>query len=116
MPFAHFQKGLQVEPDDIKALKYLAWLLATSPEALLRDGAKAVELAQHANVLTGGENPDILHILGVALAEAGRYSEAMQTTQHALNLAPVQSNPKMAGQLQYELNLYQAGKPFHTPE
>jgi len=113
---AHFQKGLQFEPDDTKALKYLAWLLATSPEASLRDGARAVEFARHANALTGGENPDMLHILAAALAEAGRFPEALEITQHVLHLAAVQSNPRMTGQLQYELNLYQAGKPFHTPE
>jgi Flp pilus assembly protein TadD len=113
---AHFQKGLQLEPDDVKALKYLAWLQATSPAAALRDGAGAVELARHANTLTGGENPDILHILAAALAEAGQFSEALKTANRALLLATAQPNPRMAGQLQYEISLYQAGRRFHTPE
>ena len=112
----HFQRGLQLEPDDVKALKYLAWLLATSPEASLRDGAKAVKLARHANALTGGENPDILHILAAALAEAGQFPEALETAQHVLHLAEAQSNPRMAGQIQHEVELYQTGRPFHTPE
>jgi len=113
---AHFQKGLQLEPDDVKALKYLAWLLATSPEASLRDGARAVELARHANALTGGDNPIFLHILAAALAEAGRFSEALETAQRALQLAEAQSNPGMVGELRHEMEIYQTGSPFHTPQ
>jgi tetratricopeptide (TPR) repeat protein len=113
---AQFQKGLQIDPGDIKALKYLAWLLATSPEASLRNGARAVELAQRANMLTRGENPDILHILAVALAEAGRFPEALEIAQRVLQMAEDQSNSRMAGQIQYEMSLYRADKPFHTPQ
>jgi tetratricopeptide (TPR) repeat protein len=113
---AHFQKGLQIEPDDIKALKYLAWLRATSPDASLRDGASAVEMARRANTLTGGDNPDILHILAAAFAETGQFPEALHTAQRVLQMARGQSNSVMAGQLQYEMSLYRAGKPFHTPQ
>jgi Flp pilus assembly protein TadD len=113
---AQFHEGLQIEPDDIKALKYLAWLQATSPEASLRDGAVAVELARRANTLTGGENPDILHILSAALAESGRFPEALETAQRVLKMAEDQSNSRMAGQIQYEMSLYRAGRPFHTPQ
>lgn len=110
---AQFQRELQIEPDDTKAIKYLAWLLATSPNAALRDGPRAVELARHANALTGGENPDILHILAVALAEDGKFSEALETARRVLQIAG--TNPAMAGQIQYEMKLFQTGQPFHTP-
>ena len=85
------------------------------PEASLRDGNKAVELARQANGLTGGENPIILHTLAAAYAEAGRFSEAVETAQHAMRLAEAQSNAVLAGQLQSELILYQAGSPLHIP-
>jgi tetratricopeptide (TPR) repeat protein len=110
-----FQKALQIKPDYAKAQNDLAWLLATWPEASLRDGNKAVELAQQANALTGGENPLILHTLAAAFAEAGRFSEAVETAQRALQLAGAQSNTGLAGQLQSEMKLYQAGIPFHLP-
>jgi protein O-mannosyl-transferase len=113
---AHLQKALQLKPTDAKANNYLAWLLATCPEASLRDGSKAVELARQANMLTGGENAMILHTLAAALAEAGRFSEAQETAQRALDLAEAQSNTRLAQQLQIEMKLYQAGSPFHTPE
>ncbi len=113
---AHFQMALQLEPADPGIQNNLGWLLAASPEASLRNGNKAVELARQANALTGGKNPIILHTLAAALAEAGRLSEAMETAQHALRLAEEQSNTRLAGQLQLEMKLYQAGSPFHLPE
>jgi protein O-mannosyl-transferase len=111
-----YQNVLQLEPADPGAQINLAWLLATAPEALLRNGTKALELAQQANTETGGENPIVLHILAAAFAEAGRFSEAMETAQRALNLAAANSNMRLASQLQYEMNLYQAGSPFHNPD
>ena len=112
---AHYQKALQLEPADPWVQNNLAWLLATCPEASLRDGDKAVELARQANGLTGGENPVILRTLAAAFAEAGRLSEAVETAQHALRLAGAQSNTTLAEKLQLDLKLYQAGSPFHLP-
>jgi Flp pilus assembly protein TadD len=112
---AHFQKALQLEPAQPTIQNNLAWLLATCPEASLRDGAKAVELARQANALAGGKNPNFLRTLASALAEAGRYSEAVESAQRALPLAGAQSNTTLAGQLQAEMQLYQAGSPFHSP-
>jgi Flp pilus assembly protein TadD len=91
-------------------------MLATSPQAALRNGHQAVELAQRANQLTGGENPVILCTLAAAWAEAGRFPEAVATAQHALQLAEAQSNPALADDLRSELKLYQANLPFHGPE
>jgi tetratricopeptide (TPR) repeat protein len=112
---AHFQRAVQLEPDYPWRKNTLAWLLATCPEASLRNGKKAVELARQANALTGGENPIILHTLAAAFAEAGRYSEAVETAQHALRLAESQSKTGLAAQLHSEMKLYQAGSPLHIP-
>jgi tetratricopeptide (TPR) repeat protein len=112
----HLQKALEIKPADPTIQNNLAWLLATCPEASLRNGNQAVQLARQANALTGGENPIILRTLAAAAAEAGRFPEAVETAQHALHLAEAQSNTGLAGQLQAQLKLYQAGIPFHSPE
>ncbi len=112
---SHFQQALQLEPADPWVKNNLAEILATCPEASLRNGHKAVELAEQANELAGGENPIILHTLAAAYAEAGRFSEAVETAQRALHLAGEQSNTRLAGQLQSEMKLFQAGSPFHSP-
>jgi tetratricopeptide (TPR) repeat protein len=112
----HFQTALRLKPAQPAVQNRLAWLLATCPQASLRDGKRAVELASQANHLSGGENPIILHTLAAAFAEAGRFSEAVETAQHALRRAGEQSKTGLAEQLQSEMKLYQAGKPFHSPE
>jgi Flp pilus assembly protein TadD len=112
---SQYQTALHIEPADPAAQNDLAWLLATCPQASLRNGNKAVELARRADDLVGGENPVILHTLAAAYAEAGRFSEAVETAQRALYLAEAQSNTTLAGQLQSEMKLFQAGSPFHTP-
>jgi tetratricopeptide (TPR) repeat protein len=113
---SHFQKALQLKPGDPGIENNFAWLLATAPQPSLRNGVQAVELAEQADALTGGENPIILHTLAASYAETGRFSEAMATAQHALHLAEAQSNHGLAGSLQSEMKLYQAGKPFGIPE
>jgi hypothetical protein len=111
----HYQKALEIQPDYLVAQNQLAWLLATCPQASLRNGAKAVKLAERANQIAGGGNPFILRTLAAAYAEAGRFSEAVKSAQRALDLAGAQSNTALAGALQSEMKLYQAGTPFHSP-
>jgi tetratricopeptide (TPR) repeat protein len=109
----HFQKALQIKPDYVEAQNNLAWMLATCPQASLRNGNKAVELAQRANQLTGDGNPVVLGTLAAAYAEAGRFPEAVETAQRALQLAGTQSNTALADDLRSQMKLYQAGLPFH---
>ncbi len=110
---AHFQKALQITPDYAEAQNNLAWVLATCPQASLRNGKQAVELAQRANQLTGDGNPVVLGTLAAAYAEAGRFPEAVATAQRALQLAGTQSNTALAEALRSQLKLYQASLPFH---
>ena len=107
------RQAMQIQPANPWFQNNLAWLLATCPKASLRNGDRAVELARQANALTGGENPAILQTLAAAYAEAGRFPEAVETAQRALGL---QFNTKLAGALQSQMKLYQAGSPFHSPE
>ena len=109
---AEYETALQIAPADPGIQNNLAWLLAACPVASLRDGARAVELAQQANVRTGGDKPIILRTLAAALAETGRFEEAVQTARQASSLALAQSIPDLAKQLQVEMSLYEARKPF----
>jgi len=108
-----FQRALQIKPDYAEAQNTLAWVLATCPQASLRNGNKAVKLAQRANQLTGDGNPVVLGTLAAAYAEAGRFPEAVATAQRALQVAETQSNPALADAIRSQMKLYQAGLPFH---
>ncbi len=107
----HYQKVLEIDPDHAKARVSLAWLLATSPEDGVRDGPKAVALAERANQLAGGTNPAMLRTLAAARAETGRFEDALQTAQRALDLAAAQGNEELARSLRGEIELYKAGRP-----
>jgi len=109
----HYQKALQIKPNYLEAQNNLAWLLATAPQALLRNGHQAVQLAQQANQLAGEENPLILHTLAAAYAEAGRFSDAQRSAQKALALAREAGQSALVERINSELKLYAAGLPFH---
>jgi tetratricopeptide (TPR) repeat protein len=111
----HLQKALVLQPGFAKAQNNLAraaWVLATSPDPLVRNGSRAVELARQADQLSGGKEPVITGTLAAAYAEEGNFPEAIANVQHALQLPIRQNNDTVAAVLQTELKLFQAGFPF----
>jgi tetratricopeptide (TPR) repeat protein len=111
----HLQKALAIQPDYTAAQQNLgrvAWILATSTDSSVRNGAKAVDLARQAGELSGGKDPVIIGTLAAAYAETGNFPEAIATAQRAQQLAVSQNNSTVATALQAELKLYQAGSPF----
>jgi protein O-mannosyl-transferase len=110
---AHYQRALQIKPADPAIQNNLAWFLATCPKASLRNGHKAVELAQQADAVAGGKNPIILHTLAAAFAEAGRFGDAVRSDQKAIELARAAGRQDMVEQFNGELRRYEAGLPLH---
>ncbi len=106
-----WQRALEINPGQIYVQNNLAWLLATTPDAALRNGARAVALAQQASQLSGGGNPAILRTLAAACAEDGSCALAADTARRALGLAVAQKNEGLAATLQKEIKLYEAGTP-----
>jgi tetratricopeptide (TPR) repeat protein len=109
----HYKKVLELEPRPMLAENGLAWLLATCPDARLRNGDQAVELAQQAVQLSGGQHPEILDTLAAAYAEAGRFPEAVANAERALHLAEVRTNTILAQSIRDRLKLYEANVPYH---
>ena len=110
---AHYQQALQIRPNYLQVQNNLAWVLATAPQATLRNGARAVDLAQQANQLAGGKDPIILHTLAAAYAEVGRFNDARRSMEKAIELAQAVGRPDMLKQFNAELGHYEAGLPFH---
>jgi Flp pilus assembly protein TadD len=110
---AQYQIALELQPDNASTLSNLAWLLATCAEPTMRNGDQAVELAQHANQLSGGENPIVLRTLAAAVAEIGRFPDAQKYLLKAIELARSAGRQEMVDQLTGELKLYQASRSFH---
>ena len=105
---AEYEQALNVVPEDSVALNNLAWILATSSDASMRDGARAVTLAVKAVQASGGRDPNFLRTLAAARAEAGQFAEAVATAEAAKALASTQSKPELASRLEEEVTLYRA--------
>jgi len=110
-----WQKVLAVQPDNGNAMSNLAWVFATSPDQSLRDGPKAVELAEQALRLSGGRIPILFRTLAAAYAESGEFSKAIQTAQQGIELANSQGNSGLATELQGNIELYQEQRPLRDP-
>jgi len=99
--------SLQIDPSDGNALNNLAWILGTYPVGEIRDGKRAVELAEKASRLPGGESPIVLRTLAAAYAESGDFAKAIGTAQRAIELATGQGNSSLVETLRHEIELYQ---------
>jgi tetratricopeptide (TPR) repeat protein len=110
-----FQKVLAITPDAVEPRRNLArvaWRLATSPNPALRNGTKAVAIAQQTDELAHGSDPMMAGILAAAYAEAGQFYQAVASAQYALQLAKRQNNAAMIAAIQAQLKCYEAGSPF----
>jgi tetratricopeptide (TPR) repeat protein len=108
---SHYNTALELRPSDINAQNNLAWLLATFPDARIRNGPRAIQLAEHADIAAGGTNPVIAATLSAAYAETGRFPEAVKTARHALELARASGNTNLAEAIKAQIALYDAGIP-----
>jgi Flp pilus assembly protein TadD len=108
------EKLLADSPDDPVLLNNLASILATAPDDNLRDGRRAIELADRAvaemrkRPLRALEVFQTLDTLASAHAEAGDFDKAIATQQEAIRLAPEQQR----AELKERLELYKGGKAY----
>jgi Flp pilus assembly protein TadD len=109
---AHLEQALRLKPGDVSVRSRFAWVLATCEGGSVRNGPRAVELAEGANRLVDGKDPGILTTLAAAYAEAGRFGEATSSARQALELAIAAHNATLASELRVQIGLYQAGTPL----
>jgi tetratricopeptide (TPR) repeat protein len=108
----HLEAALRFDPRFLTALNNLAWLHATSGNPSIRNGTKAVMLAEQAVRLSGGKNPLYLHKLAAAYAEAGDFSKALAVGDSALKLATEEGNSALARELQRNIDIYRTNSPL----
>jgi len=108
----HYKKALELAPESISTLTNLAWLLATSQNASVRNGPKAIELATQADRLVGGTNTLVLRTLAAAYAENGEFANAIRTAQSAMQLARMHGEDSLTTDLVQQIALYRLGMPY----
>jgi tetratricopeptide (TPR) repeat protein len=107
---AQLEKTIEADPNNLRPVNDLAWLLAVCPDDEVRDGDRAVQLAERACRATRHSNPVLLGTLAAAYAEVGRFDEAADTATKALDLV-VPQDKLLAEGLRRQLQLYRSGKP-----
>lgn len=108
---SEFTAALQLDKNHLQTMVWLARTKAADNDPWARDGVGAIALAQRAVELTGSNDPFVLDTLAMAFAEAGRFHEAQQTLQRALDLH-AQAGDTNTAALTERQRLYQSGKPY----
>ena len=109
---AQYETALVLAPEDPHSRNNIAWLLATSSDRSIRDGAKAIGFAQQAVALSGGREPQFVRTLAAAYAESGQFSEAIAAAQQAIAIANMQGKQRLANNLAKDLMFYRANLPL----
>ena len=108
-----FDAALKLDERFLPSANNLAWLLSTSAEAGLRDGERAVELAERVCGNQANRSPSNLETLAVAYAEAGRFEDATSAAKEAIKIAKAAGDLKTSSNLQKHLALFRQNKPYH---
>jgi len=107
-----WETALALNPNDGNAQSNLAWVFATAPDASLRNGSRAVDLAKRALKLAGGVNPILHRTLAAAYAEAGRFDDAIATAERGFAFAEREGNRELADEFVAVLARYRQHQPF----
>jgi tetratricopeptide (TPR) repeat protein len=109
---AHYEKAIEAQPDLVEALTNLAWIFASSSDANIRNGPRAVELAEKASRLAHDTSPVVLRTLAAAYATNKSFDKAVETSRRALQFAQEQRNAELAETIRREMSLYEIGLPY----
>lgn len=107
--YAHLAEKL--EPTNGMAHNNLAWLLCTCPDDTIRDGKRALAVAQKACELTAWNEANVLDTYAAAYAECGYFIDAAKWQRRAVELAP----EKQKEEMRTRIALYESKKPYRKP-
>lgn len=109
---AGYREVLSAKPDQPEVLNNLAWILATHEQVEFRNGTEAVTWAERAVQLTTRKSPVLLGTLAAAYAEAGRFEDALKTSEEARQLALAAGQADIARRNAELGTNYQSRKPW----
>lgn len=113
---AHRRLGEAVmhHPGDAALANTYARLLATAPDPALRDGERAIQMAR----LAYGVDPSLEHAetVPMALAEAGRFEQAIQFQSGLAQKAQLSGDRAALGRLVRNLKLYESRQPVRISD
>ncbi len=110
---ARLTGGAAAHPDESRFIHALARLMAAAPDARVRDGRRAQSVAE--TLLEAQPTVDRAETLAMALAEVGRFEEAVAWQRHAIEEVQRGGSATLAQEMEGNLKLYERGRPCRTP-
>ena len=95
-------------PDEVPLAARLARLLASSPDHAVRDGERAVALAQE--VFAAAPDAEAVETLAMAFAEAGELDDAVRWQKRLLGAGGVDADDALRSRWQANLERYESGE------
>jgi len=105
--------GMRAFPDHPGFPRALARLLAAAPDDRVRDGRRALALAN--DLLRTDQNTEVGETLAMALAETGRFGEAAALQRDLIAAARGAGRSDLAARLEDNLRLYQSNHACRAP-
>jgi tetratricopeptide (TPR) repeat protein len=109
-----YRHTLKIQPQMTLAANNLAWILATHPQAEMRDGAEAVMWAEQVCEQTNHAEPSFLDTLACAYAENGQFDKAVATAAQAIQLLTENGQAAEAANIQARLDLFRQQQPYRA--
>lgn len=103
--------AIHLRPDWPAAQNHLAWILATHPDDALRSGDEAVRLAEAACSRTARNRLEYLDTLAAALAEAGRFDEAVAVCREGRDKALAAGREDVARSFERAAEQFRSARP-----
>lgn len=108
----HLSAAVRLDPNDAASKLRLAWLLATSANENVRDGARALSIATQLNQDAQGKHPLILDTLAAAYAAVGDFEAAQVAVQQAVEILDSANQIEMSQEVRRRAEQYENGRPF----
>jgi tetratricopeptide (TPR) repeat protein len=101
-------------PEDGRFIMFYAWVTATCPDDRFRNGGEALRVTGEI-LRQAGPTARLLEARAAALAEVGRFSEAVEIAQKALRLAADGGDAESLERMQRRIEGYRMGRPCRDP-
>ena len=89
----HYRRALRLDPTFLTTANKLSWLLSTSSQASIRDGAEALRFALRCAEATSYQQPVVLNTLAAAYAETGDLNKPRSGRKRRWNWRRIRCKP-----------------------
>jgi tetratricopeptide (TPR) repeat protein len=111
---AVLEDGARRTPEETGIIYLLADVLATHPDDRVRDSQAALVWAEKLLDAWGHNDPAALVVYASALAEAGRYDEALETARQAKEIARPLRNRRLTNEIDRRLESFEQDEPYRS--